>query len=553
MFLALALWVTAPSPGELARAGEAGLRAIQGPALSAHIRFLADDLLEGRAPGTRGHAIAARYFAAQLGSLGVAPAGEGGTWYQTVALQALRIEPSRCLLTIGPPGRAWMPAYGKDVLFHASPDRPEAEVSGPLVFAGHGIVAPIYGYDDTPADLRGKIAVILARAPRSDRPDFFPSTASAALGDTRRKARLLAERGAVGILLVLTPESLTSYPFAARVFDQAAFEEMTWMDGDRPGAGSPIPVADLTPDAFDRLLGRAGRRETTAGLLALSRSGKLRPFDLGLAATLRTGAATRRLSSENVVGVLPGSDPVLSREYVVFSAHLDHLGVGPAVAGDTIYNGALDDANGVASLIEIARAFASLPQRPARSILFLGATAEEKGLQGSDAFAHHSTVPLSKIVADINSDGPFSYWRPRDVTALGMEESSLERNARAAAEALGISLSPDPDPAQVYFVRGDGYSFARQGVPSVQPGVGYRDANGDEKANRALSDAWLEKRYHQPSDEWEPELDYENMAIEVRYYFLIGLSVARDPERPTWSPGGVLGRLFAGAAGAAHR
>jgi len=540
------LW-TAIAPAELARVGAPGLAAIRGASLSAHIRFLADDLLEGRAPGTPGHALAARYLAAQLQAAGAEPAGAAGGWFQPVPFLAMRPDLSRCALTIAGAGGDARFATGEDVLITPSPSRPDATVEGELVFSGRGIVAPAYRYDDVATDLKGKIAVVLYGAPRSEREDFFPSAASAVYADGIRKARMLAARGAVAVISVATPESLKIYSWQERVRDARSFESLAWLEpeGGAPGSGSPVPLANLRPEAFERLLRAAGRMETVAGLLESSNAGTLRPFALGLRATLTTAASVRRLVSENVAGVLRGSDPALSKEYVAVSAHLDHLGRGPEVAGDGIYNGATDDASGIASLIEIANAFAALPKRPPRSILFLGVTAEEKGLLGSDYFARHPSVPISAIVANVNSDGPTGWWRPYDVVALGAEHSTLETDARNAAAALGLKLSPDPDPEQVYFIRSDQYSFVKVGVPSAIPGVGYRDASGGHDANRATMDKWLATHYHQPSDEWDPKLDYEDMAIEVRYYFLTALSVALDPSRPAWKPGDVFGALFA--------
>jgi len=542
--LALGFFLAAISPAELARVGAPGLSAIEPAALSAHIRFLADDLLEGRGTGTPGHAIAARYFAAQLQAAGLQPAGEKGTWFQSVPLLALKVEPSRCALRIDSPAPAWTLSPETEVVVVPTAARPDATVSGELVFAGFGVLAPVYGYDDVPKDLRGKIAVVLSRAPISERDDFFPTAASAVYGDAQRKARLLAERGAIGVVTVATPESLKSYPWEKGVRHNLAFEKMYWLEGDVPGSGSPLPAAVITPDAFARILRTAGRKDTLASLRALGQKGKLRPFPLGLPATLQTGATVRRLTSENVVGVLRGSDPARAREHVVFTAHLDHLGRGPAVAGDDIYNGAVDDAAGIAALAEIARAFAALPKRPPRSILFLGVTAEEKGLLGSDYFVHHPTVPLGSIVADVNSDAPLGWWTPHDVVALGAEHSSLDHDVRSAASALGLTLSPDPNPEEVFFVRSDQYSFVKRGIPSVFPSVGQRDASGDTTTNHATMTAWIREHYHQPSDEWQPGLDYAAMAVEVRYYFLIGLAVALDPDRPAWNPGGAFERIF---------
>jgi Zn-dependent M28 family amino/carboxypeptidase len=224
-------------------------------------------------------------------------------------------------------------------------------------------------------------------------------------------------------------------------------------------------------------------------------------------------------------------------EVVVYTAHVDHLGVGEPIAGDAIYNGALDDAIGVAGILEIARAFAALPQRPRRSIVFLATTAEEKGLLGSEYFVGHPTVPLDTIVADINVDGLTAQWEPFDVIPIGAEHSSLAGDVTAAARAAGLGVSEDPDPDQVYFIRSDQYNFVRAGVPSVFPGAGYRDASGATAKNRAISSAWGAAHYHRPSDEWRPEYRGAWAAKEARFDFLLGLAIANARERPHWNPG----------------
>ena len=553
MFLLMAIAIRglwpAIAPAELARAGAPGMSAISPAALSAHIRFLSDDLLEGRDTGTRGHALAARYFASQLQASGVEPAGEKGTWFQSVPLLALKVDPAHCFLRVDSPGPSWTLSEATDVIVAPAPDHPNGAVSGELVFAGYAVQAPAYRYDDLPAslDLHGKIAVVLSRAPRSEREDFFPNTASAVYGDTNRKAALLAKRGAKAAVFVQTPESLVSYPWKKRVENAHAHENMFWLEGGSAGSGNPIPIAAITPDAFTKLLERARRRETIESLIAAGQKSQLKPFALGLQATLQTAATVRRLTSENVVGVLKGSDPQRSGEYVVYTAHMDHVGRGPAVKGDEIYNGAVDDAAGVSGLIEVSRAFAALPKRPPRSILFLGVTAEEKGLLGSDYFAHHPTVPIGSIVADVNCDFLTGWWTPHDVLALGMEHSSLAGDVKSAASALGLTVSVDPNPEQTYFVRSDQYSFVKKGVPAVFPSSGQKDASGSTQANRATMEAWLRDHYHQPSDEWSAKTNYEAMALEVRYYFLIGLSVALDPARPTWNNGDVFATLFGSA------
>lgn len=533
MLLIFALLLAAP-PADLKARGEAGLRAIRGEALSAHIRFLADDLLEGRGTGTRGHAIAARYLATELQALGLQPAGEKGTWFQEVPLAGMTVQPQESALEID--GAAWK--YPDDMIFYPRAGSTRDDVSGELVFAGTGVSAPQYGYDDVPRDLHGKIAVVIYGAPRSESESFFPTAASAAYSDSYAKSRLLQERGAVGMIMVMTPQILQHlpWPFVVR---QVGFEQMAWIAGDQ-GNGYALPTARVPDTALPRLLAKSGGNPQQIFPDAVA--GKLKPFPLGMRGRLRVSASVRNFTSENAAGVLRGGKR--ADEYVVISAHLDHLGIGAPINGDVIYNGAQDDAAGVSGIIEIARAFAALPRRPPRSLLVLGMTGEEKGLQGSDYFARHPTVPIGSIVADVNLDSPQAFWEPHDLHALGAEHSTLLAAVQAAAQAQGLKITPDPEPEQVFFIRADQFSFVKQGVPSVFPGAGWQDAQGNIEKNKAYDDWWTKNRYHTPQDEWDAKLDYENMAKEVRADFLIALAVALDPQRPRWNEGDVFGKLF---------
>jgi hypothetical protein len=532
--LLLSLLLGAP-PSNLKVVANPGLRVIRGDALSAHIRFLADDLLEGRGTGTRGHSVAARYIATQLQSLGYQPAGERQTYFQSVPLIAMKVTPETSTFELdGTPLK-----YPEQVLFSPRAGSSQDDVTGELVFAGYGISAPLYGYEDAPKDLHGKIAVILFGAPRSSRLDFFPAAASAVYTDTVEKTKRLASRGALGAVLIYTPEIAAHLPWEFSV-RQASFERMVWREGDRPGSGYALPVATLPTTGLTALLAKSGRNADE--IFAAAPKGGLKAFSLGLRGRLRITAAVRQLTSENVAAVLRGGER--PSECVAVTAHLDHLGIGPAINGDSIYNGAGDDAAGVAGVLEVARAFASLPQRPLRSILILAVTGEEKGLLGSDYFARHPTVPIQSIVADVNLDGPSGAWEPHDLVALGAEHSTLDAAVRAATRAQHLKISPDPEPEQVFFIRSDQYSFVKQGVPSVFPNVGWQDAAGKIEKNKAYDHWWTQNRYHQPSDEWDPKLNYENMAKEVRADFLIVLAIALDPERPRWNRGDVFEKLF---------
>jgi Zn-dependent M28 family amino/carboxypeptidase len=529
----------------LASAAAPGVRSIRGDALSARIRFLGDDLLEGRFTGSRGHAIAERYVASEMQALGLEPAGPGGSYLQMVPLRAGLKDPQRTALSVGGRGPEEALVNERDFVLSSDLRTPEVDVSAPLVFVGYGVVAPEYNYDDLAgADLKGKIAVLFSGAPLSDREDFFPPIAHAVLADSRAKIRRLAERGAVGMITVFRAEDEERLPWA-RVATSSRLEQMSWIEDGGPGASpAGVPLRGFVhAKAFEKILARAGVEGGLPLLEQKAKANALRPFDIHATLHGRLATGFRSLTSGNVAGILRGSDPKLRDEYVVYSAHLDHLGIGAPIDGDSLYNGALDNASGVASVLEVARAFAALPQRPARSILFLAVTGEERGLLGSEYFARNPTVPASSLVADINIDMIVALHPLLDVVALGGEHSTLSEPVREAASALHLALSPDPQPKQMSFIRSDQYSFVKQGVPSIKIGPGELDAAGDREANIALRKRWVATRYHSPKDEWDPTYDYEAMAQVARVDFLIGLSVANRAERPHWNAGDFFARF----------
>ncbi len=556
MLLHVAVWsvLAVVPPGELKQMGAAGTAAIEPQAISALVRFLSDDLLEGRLPGTRGHALAERFVAAQMAAVGLEPAGEGGTFFQPVPMRATHISARDVRFELrGQRGAALRLLPERDLVLFSSGHEAEVAVDAPLVFAAFGVTPPEYGYDDLAGlDLRGKVAVVLFGAPTSDDPAFFPPTANAWYTRMRDKVERLRARGAVGLLLVRTPAAENIYPWAKLVRAERTLEGMEWLDGDRPGTwpeGFPLR-GSINLAAFDRILAFARRGTTAAQVLQAARERKLAAFDLGVTARVRARARFRPVTANNVVGLLRGSDPSLSREVVVYSAHLDHLGVGEPSGKDAIYNGAVDNASGVAGMLAVARAFGAGP-RPGRSVLFVAVTAEEAGYSGSAYFARKPTVPRDAIVADLNLD-VLTFSSSWDVVARGEEHSTLGAHVRAAADALGLPVSPDPQPEQVLFIRSDQLNFVREGIPSVWIQGGMKDEHGETAANLAAASEYRKNRYHQPSDEWTPALDFESMARIARAAYLTGLSVAASPERPRWNEGDFFARFAARGAAQAR-
>ncbi|MFN7941291.1 MAG: M28 family metallopeptidase [Thermoanaerobaculia bacterium] len=519
----------------------AALAAIRPDALRAHVEFLADDLLEGRGTGTRGHELAARYVAAQLRALGFEPAAGNGTYFQPVPLEKRTLAGTKCALRLtGARGSAEF-VFETDFLLRAIGDRDDAAIEAPLVFAGFGVTAAALGRDDYAGlDLAGKIAVILSGAPAS-----FASAERAHHSSTRVKLETAAAHGARGVIQILRPEEAKLFPWPARVRgSHQGF--LSWIDteGTPHGIAPALAgVATLNPAASERLFALAGRSLADA-LAATEKPGGTPGFALGVSARIATASRASHLMSQNVIGRLAGSDPALAAENVVYTAHLDHLGIGEPLAGDSIYNGALDDGSGVAGVLEVARAFASLAPRAKRSLLVVIVTAEEAGLVGSDYFVHHPPVPIASLVADVNLDGISMLFPPADVVALGAEHSSLAEPVAEAAKRMGLGLSPDPSPEQVYFVRSDQYSFVRAGIPSVFPDAGLKSSDPAIDGEK-LTASWNETIYHTPKDDARQPLDYEGGAKITRFDFLIGYLVAQAPARPIWNAGDFFGTTFA--------
>jgi hypothetical protein len=522
-------------PGDLA----AVLGQVRGSAVRAHVEFLADDLLEGRKPGTRGYELAARYVATELQAMGLSPAGEAGTYFQPVPLLESTLREGELSMTTKSTVTPLALVAREDYLMTGDASRTESEVQAPVVFAGFGVTAPDLDHDDYAGiDAKGKIVAILPNAPAR-----FPSEQRAHFASGLLKAQNAVRRGAVGLLLLRTPEDEGRAPWA-RVLQSLDSATVRWLHPD----GKPESVFPELRGAA--ILSLAGTRKLLAAspvpvdeVFSQAANGRPTAFDVGATVRLRSRSEHRRFSSPNVIGRLEGSDPVLKETYVVLSAHLDHLGVGVPENGDAIYNGAYDNATGTGVVLEAARTLAGLRERPLRSILFVFVTSEEKGLLGSDYFANRPTVLADRIVADVNIDMPLLLYPLGDVVAFGAENSSLEAVAAKAAAETGLSLSPDFVPEENVFIRSDQYSFVRRGVPAVflVPGLKSSDPKADgAKAFREF----LALHYHRPSDDLAQPLDLGSVERFVRANVLIAHAIASDREAPRWKPGNFFGRTF---------
>jgi hypothetical protein len=506
-------------------------------AMRAHVGFLADDAMKGREAGTPEYDIAARYVAAQFETMGLKPAGAKGSYLQPVPLVSFRpAEKGSVTLVRGATQTAL--EFGVDYLPGASPLAAELTKDAPLVFVGFGVVAPQFKRDDYAGlNAKGKIVVMLAGAPPS-----LPTEERAHYGNGVTKRQLAAARGAIGIISVDTPTREKVSPFARRARNWR-YLGATWAHSDNtpdyPGGSAP-GLASLSLAGAAKLF--AGLPGGADAVFAASEAKTGNPKRMALPMTARVALKTEinRVMSSNVAGLLEGSDPVLKDQVVVLSAHLDHTGICPEVKGDTICNGAMDNAMGIASMIEVAHGFKHLKARPKRSILFLAVTAEEKGLVGADYYAQNPTLPKGNLVGNVNLDMPIVTYDFKDVVAFGAERSSIGPAVARAGATMGIALVPDPEPEQGIFTRSDHYRFVQQGIPSVFLVTG----PGGEGA--VAGAAFQKTHYHQPSDDMNLPFNWAAATKFVALNLAISRDLADAPERPRWNKGDFFGTLYNG-------
>ena len=521
-------------------AADEAMANIRPEAIRADMRFLADDLLEGRGTGARGYDIAAAFVATRFEALGLEPAGERKTFFQTVPLRSMRVDESESSFTLVRGAKERNLKLRQDAILRGDPGLVESAVEAPVVFVGFGVSAPELGYDDYKhVDVKGKIVAMMFGAPN------FASSLKAHYSSSLEKRRMAADHGAAGMILVDDPGLEKLYSFDKRVRD-LAIPEYRWLDPQgRPSHYFPQLKASaaLSQEETSRFFEGSGH--TAEQAFAAAKAGKSRSFALPMVVKLKTVTRWNAVSSGSVAAKLEGSDPTLKAEHVVYTAHLDHLGISTPVQGDSIYNGALDNASGTAVMLQIARAFSAMHPRPRRSIVFVAVAGEEAGLLGSDYFASYPTVAQNSIVANVNTDEVEMLWPLRDIVAFGAEHSTLDSAVQRAAQRLHLVQSPDPLPDEVVFVRSDQYSFVRQGIPAMMVSPGFKsDDPAIEPAK--IFEQWRQTRYHQPQDDMQqPGLDFDAAAAFGRFVYLCGFEIAQDTARPRWNPGDFFGVRYA--------
>jgi len=503
---------------------------IRGEQLAAHLQFLSDDLLEGRAPSTRGGDLAARYLAAQLALLGFEPGGENGTYFQQVAIVESVVDPSFTLSAgTGAPFR-----YLEDVVGFSGVQSPQVRTGGEIVFVGHGIVAPEFNWNDyAGVDMKGKVALIMVNDPpaSAEEPQLFGGPALTYYGRWTYKFEEAARQGAAGALLIHTDESAT---YGWQVV-QSSWSGTQYSIPVVPGQ----PVLGLRAWVTDRaardIAKRAGQDLDALRQTALVRGGK--PVPLGIQASATVVQKVQQKTSPNVIGVLKGTNP---QQGVIYTAHYDHLGMREAQRGDPadadrIFNGAIDNSSGLSGVLEIAQSLARAPARPERSIYILFTTAEESGLLGSEYFAAHPVLPAGAWAGNINIDSLNMAGPSRDIVLLGAERSTLGEMARdLAAERMRV-VGPDPAPGNGYFFRSDHFPLAKVGIPALSLSDPVEYTSADPAASKAMKDEYENKRYHQAGDEIQPNWDYTGAVNDMKFLAELGWRIANAPEMPRYN------------------
>ena len=520
---------------------EEGLTVINRDRIEGHLRYLSDDAMQGRMTGSPEYDEAATYVAQHFEEIGLEAGGEDGSWFQAVPMLARRIEVDSASIVFHQDGVEKSQRWKEDFIMGGDVVRPDTSISAEVVFVGFGIHAPEMSYSDYDGiDVDGKIVAMFGGAP-----DTFSHNERAFYSSGLTKAEEAVARGAVGVVGLRSRLDQKRYSWK-RISENAGVRPgMSWINLSGEAANYFPELqggATINVPPAEELFSRAPISFEDA--LDAAEAGRTLSTPLGTEVTLARQTKHESISSPNVAGILRGSDPELADEFVVFTAHLDHVGTGVSVDGDHIYNGMYDNAMGSSILIETARSFAAMPVPPKRSIIFIALTGEERGLVGSDYYAHYPTVPSDAIIANVNLDMPLLLYPVGDIIAFGAEHSSLQGVIDVAIAAEDFELSPDPMPEEVIFVRSDQYSFVKQGVPSVflVPGFTSTDPTID---GESIWRGFLSNDYHQPNDDMTQPIDWPSALRFARANVRIGCAVAEDTQRPVWNVGDFFGDKFA--------
>jgi Zn-dependent M28 family amino/carboxypeptidase len=495
-----------------------------------HVRFLSHDLLEGRGTGQRGGELAAEYIATQFAEYGLKPAGDNGSYLQKVPLVGITTLPDTEYTLVPKDGGPMVLKHADEYVAYDQTQQAQSHVDADIVFVGYGIEAPEYNWDDYKGvDVHGKVLLMFVNEPRSDDPNFFKAKALTYYGRWTYKYEEAARKGAVGVILIHQTE-MASYPWDVVRNSNSGERSALKLEGPALKVASWIHF-----DVAKKLASASGMNLDK--MLQDAQSRDFHPVDLGAKLKAHMVSKLRNFESTNVVAILPGSDRKLADEAVMYTAHYDHFGIRPDLPGDNIFNGAEDNATGCGILLEVARAFGTVTQKPRRSIIFSAVTAEEQGLLGSEYLGKHPPIPAGKIALDLNYDDVKPLGAPEEVEVSGAERTTFYPAVQSTAADFRLTIRPDAQPEAGHFYRSDHFSLARVGIPSfsINEGTkfkGHPDAWGLDRMKE-----YTEKRYHQPSDEYRPEMDFTGDSAMARFGFALGWEAASLPKLVQWQKG----------------
>lgn len=495
-----------------------------------HVRYLAHDLLEGRGTGQRGGDLAAEYIATQFAEYGLKPAGDHGTYMQKVPLVGITTLPETQFSLVPKHGEAMNLKPLDEYVAYDQTQQPQSDVDAEIVFVGYGIEAPEYNWDDFKGtDVRGKVLLMLVNEPPSDDPKFFKGKALTYYGRWTYKYEEAARKGAIGVILIHQTQ-MASYSWEVVRNSNSGEKSALKLEGAALKVASWIHL-----DAATRLASASGTN--LEKLMSSAQSRDFHPVSLGTRLKAHMVSKVRHFESNNVLALLPGSDRKAADEAVLYTAHYDHFGIRPDLPGDNIFNGAEDNATGCAILIELARAFGAASIRPRRSILFAAVTAEEQGLLGSEYLGKHPPIPAGKITLDLNYDDVKPLGAPEEVQVAGAERTDFYPVVEATAKEFRLAIRPDARPEAGHFYRSDHFSLARVGIPSfsINEGTKYKGHPDSWGVDRERE--YVEKRYHQPNDEYRPEMDFVGDSAMARFGFALGWEAASSPKLIGWQKG----------------
>jgi len=522
---------SAAASAHLSPAAIAAFQRVDPERIRAHVRFLSDDLLEGRGTGQRGGDIAAQYIATQFALYGLKPAGDNGTYVQKVPMVGITPQPATTFAFVPAKGGANDLKVLDQYVAYDQTQQSQSDVNAEIVYVGYGIEAPEYNWDDYKgADVKGKVLLMLVNEPSSDDAKFFKGKALTYYGRWTYKYEQAARKGAVGAILIHRTD-MASYPWEVVRNSNSGEKSFLKLDGT-----PKLKVASwIQLDVAKQLAANSGM--DLDKMMADAQSRDFRPISLSAKLKAHMVSKVRPFESNNVIAMLPGADRKLKDEAVIYTAHYDHLGMRPDMSGDNIYNGANDNATGCGILLELANVFSLATQKSRRSILFTAVTAEEQGLLGSEYLGKHPPIPAGKIALDLNYDDVPPLGSPEEVEVSGSERTTFYPIVQALAKEFRLNIRPDARPEAGHYYRSDHFSLARVGIPAFSVNEGMKYKGHDVAWGMQQADEFTAKHYHQPSDEYLPEMDFTGDAAMARFGFALGWQAANMPNLVGWEKG----------------